>query len=108
MCLTTVAIAGAMQIKQDQRKQQHDPVAQATKQYQQHQQHQQRKSEQCRVHLKVRLFLGPQCSLLHTHRGVNGAVLSHYDRPTCLCLNCKSLQTFIMAISVLSEMHTPP
>lgn len=41
-------------IKQDQRKQQHDPVAQATKQYQQHQQHEQRKSEQCRVHLKLR------------------------------------------------------
>ncbi|KAA6428994.1 MAG: plant synaptotagmin, partial [Trebouxia sp. A1-2] len=38
-------------IKQDQRKQQHDPVAQATKQYQQHQK---RKSEQCRVHLKLR------------------------------------------------------
>ncbi len=49
--------ASAMQIKQDQRKQQHDPVAQATKQYQQHQQ---RKSEQCRVRLKVRPFSGSQ------------------------------------------------
>ncbi len=54
----TISDSGsAMQIKQDQRKQQHDPVAQATKQYQQHQQ---RKSEQCRVHLKVRLFSSPQ------------------------------------------------
>ncbi len=54
---TSVTIASAMQIKQDQRKQQHDPVAQATKQYQQQQQ---RKSEQCRVHLKVRPFSDPQ------------------------------------------------
>ena len=54
---TSVKIASAMQMKQDQRKQQHDSVAQATKQYQQHQQ---RKSEQCRVRLKVRPFSGFQ------------------------------------------------
>ncbi len=58
MCLTTPSVT--TQIKQDQRKQQHDPLAQATKQYQQHQQ---RKSEQCRVHLKVRPFPGPQPTL---------------------------------------------
>ena len=50
----SVRPVSAAQIKQDQRKKQSDPVAQASKQYHRHRRH---KSEQCRVHLKVGLGL---------------------------------------------------